>query len=274
MSSDDRVLEAYYADVRTSDLLSPELEKNLFRSYRTCGNCGHVYQFGAAQKTCPSCNAPRDFKARDRLVEGALRFVLKVAKDYARMVKGVNYDSELLKALTSAGNVGLLIALDRFDSSRGTRFLTYAAWWIREEILKELDNMGVVRVPVYRLKALRAKRKQCEVVEPDPAFVTTEDLTAVDHKRQDEQLERNLVNTYGTDLLHDAMVEMGFRGRDKYIVLAYFGVREDPKNLRQISNRLSLSSERVRQIKKDALERLKTYLEDRQIETADDIFTE
>jgi len=189
------------------------------------------------------------------------------------MVKGTSYDSELLKMLTSAGNVGLLIALDRFDPHHGTRFLTYAAWWIREEILKELDNMGVVRVPVYRQKALRAKRKQSDTTELDPAFIVVEDLANVDTKRHDDQLERNLVNTYGSDLLHQAMRMLQFRARDRYIIVAYFGVREDPKNLRQLSNRLGLSSERVRQLKKDALERLRDHLEKLRIDTANDVFT-
>lgn len=272
--TEDRVLEAYYADVRAGTLPTPDTERALFKAYRTCSQCARPYASGAQQKVCLHCGAPRNFKARDQLVEGALRFVLKVAKDYSRMVKGNNYDSDLLKTLTSAGNVGLLIAIDRFDIDRGTRFLTYAAWWIREEIYKELDNAGLVRVPVYRQKALRAKRKRAGYAEPDPACVTIEDLTAVDTQHQDEQLERNLVNTYGTDLLHEAMQELGFRARDRYILVAYFGVHEDPKNLRQLARRLGLSSERIRLIKKNSLKKLRGYLEQRRIDTADDVFAE
>jgi len=63
------------------------------------------------------------------------------------------------------------------------------------------------------------------------------------------------------------------RERDKYIVLAYFGSREDPKNLRQISKRIALSSERVRQIKKDTLSQIKMYLAANRIDGSHDIFT-
>lgn len=264
-------MEAYYAEVRDKDLLSVEEERELFRVYRTCTRCRRVVSPGAALQRCPGCNASRNFRARDRLIDGALRFVIKVAKDYARRAKGHNYEPDVLQALVSAGNLGLLIAVDRFDPGRGTRFLTYAAWWIREKILEELDHMGVVRVPAYRQKALRARRKQGENIEQDPAFVTMEELSEVDRKQHDERLERDLVNTYGTELIYRALEELDVRGRDKYVIIAYFGVREEPKNLNKISKRLDLSSERVRQIKKTVMAQLRDYLASRDIAVTDDV---
>lgn len=273
-NSDDRVMEAYYAEVRNSVLLTAEEERELFRHYRTCTRCKRMIGPGAAMPKCPDCGAARNFRARDKLVEGALRFAIKVAKDYARRARGHNFEPDLLQSLISAGNFGLLIAVDRFDPAKGTRFLTYAAWWIREKILEELDHMGIVRVPAYRQKALRAKRKLGGSVELDPAHVTMEELSAVDRKTHDEQLERNLVNTYGTELIYQSLDDLEIRGRDKYIIVAYFGVREDPKNLRQISNRLDLSSERVRQIKKTVLEQLKSHLESLNVAETEDVFSE
>lgn len=267
-------MEAYYADVRSCVLLGTEEEQALFRRYRTCTKCVHRYRPGEVVAKCPKCGARRDFVARDRLVQGALRFVVKMSKEYARRTRGVNYDSETLKTLISAGNLGLLVAVDLYDAAHKTRFLTYAAWWVREKILAELDNMGVVRVPAYRQKQLRAKRKQGEIAVPDEAHVTMEEISAVDTRHQDEHLELDLMNTYGSTLIYEALNDLELRGRDKYIVLAYFGAREDPKNLRQISNRLGLSSERVRQIKKDTLETLKNYLESLEIRDSGDVFTE
>lgn len=266
-------MEAYYAEVRTRTLLNAEDEKALFRRYRTCTKCGYKFRPRDASLVC-KCGTRRDIEARDKLVEGALRFVIKMAKEYSRHARGVHYDAELLKALISAGNWGLLEAVARFDSGHGTRFLTYAAWWVRERILAELDSMGVVRVPAYRQKQLRQKRKQGELIAPDAAHVTMEEIAAVDAKHQDERLELELMNTYGATLVYNALEDLDLRARDKYIVLSYFGAREDPKNLRQISNRLGLSSERVRQIKKDTLERLKGYLEALEITDAGDVFTE
>lgn len=272
--SDDRTIEAYFTDVRGSQLLSAEAERALFVQYRTCTKCKWQFPIGRPIPVCTNCNTKRNFAPRDKLIAGALRFVIKVAKDYARQARGLNYETDVLKALISAGNLGLLVAVDRFDLSMGTRFLTYAAWWIREKIREELDNAGLVRVPAYRQKALRLRRRMGEVIEHDAAYILLESSSSIDASQSDDRLERELVNSYGAEKIHDALTVLGFRGRDRYIILAYFGVREEPKNLRQISSRLNLSSERVRQIKQDVLEKLKAHLVDHSIADSDDVFTD
>jgi RNA polymerase sigma factor (sigma-70 family) len=272
--SDDHTLEAYYTDVRGSELLSAEAERALFVQYRTCTKCKWQFPIGKPIPVCTNCHTKRNYRPRDKLIEGALRFVIKVAKDYARQARGLNYETDVLKALISAGNLGLLVAVDRFDLNMGTRFLTYAAWWIREKIREELDNSGLVRVPAYRQKALRLRRRMGETIEHDAAYILLESSSSIDVSQSDDQLERNLVNTYGSEMVHVALTELGFRGRDRYIILAYFGVREEPKNLRQISSRLNLSSERVRQIKQDVLTQLKGHLESKRIRDSEDVFTE
>lgn len=265
-------MEAYYAEIRQSVLLPADEERALFRTYRTCPDCRYRFKVGDTRQVCPRCNAARDLKARDRLVQGALRFVVKVAKDYARRARGMHYESDLLKSLISAGNYGLLVAVDRFEPSRGTRYLTYAAWWVREKILEELDNMGIVRVPAYRQKALRAQRKQGDPAALDTPHVQMEEVSEIDKKHHDDTLESDLVNTYGIDMIYQSLDALELRGRDRYIVLAYFGMREDPKNLRQISNRLGLSSERVRQIKKTVLDLLHRWLDDHAVKETKDVF--
>ncbi len=272
-ATDDRTMEAYYLDVQRSILLTAEQERALFVQYRTCTKCQWAFPLGEVRKICGKCSAPRNYRPRDKLIEGALRFVIKVAKDYARQARGHNYESDVLKALISAGNLGLLVAVDRFDLRMGTRFLTYAAWWIREKIREELDNMGLVHVPAYRQKALRLRRRMGETIEQDAAYVIIEGSAAIDTHYSDDQLERNLVNTYGATVIHDALVALEFPTRDRYIIVAYYGVKEEPKNLRQISNRVDLSSERVRQIKQSALSRLKAYLEEKRIGDSEDVFT-
>lgn len=267
-------MEAYFTDVRGSELLSAEAERALFVQYRTCTKCRWQFPLGKPVAACTRCHTRRNYRARDKLIEGALRFVIKVAKDYARQARGLNYETDVLKSLISAGNLGLLVAVDRFDLSMGTRFLTYAAWWIREKIREELDNSGLVRVPAYRQKALRLRRRMGETIEHDAAYILLESSSSIDVSQSDDQLERNLVNTYGAEMVHGALTDLGFRGRDRYIILAYFGVREEPKNLRQISSRLNLSSERVRQIKQDVLTQLKEHLESQKINDSEDVFTE
>lgn len=274
-TENDRVIDAYFADMRGNTFVPPKEEQALVKAYRTCTACGGSYALGSSETRCSKCKAPRNFKARDRLISGALRFVVKVAKEYAYRTRGPNFDNEILTTLISAGNVGLLVAADRFDTSRNTKFLTYAAWWVREKILEELDSQGIIRVPAHKQKALRAQRKYGGGTEVEAPHVTLETVDAIDDAgHNDARLEKDLMNTYGLTVLRQALGELSLRERDKYIVLAYFGAREEPKNLRQISNRLDLSSERVRQIKKDTMEQLRVYLMSNRVGGSHDVFAE
>jgi RNA polymerase primary sigma factor len=271
----DRVVSAYFADLRGNSFVPQKEEYDLVKAYRTCSSCRASYALGASTSKCAKCGTPRNFKARDRLISGALRFVVKLAKEYSFRTKGPNFDNEVLTALISAGNVGLLVAADRFDVTRNTKFLTYAAWWVREKILEELDSQGIIRVPAHKQKALRAQRKHGGGTEVEAPHVTLDDVEAIDDAGHCEQrLEKDLVNTYGLALLRAALDELSLRERDKYIVLAYYGSREEPKNLRQISKRVDLSSERVRQIKKDTMDQLRTYLAANQVSATRDVFAE
>jgi len=270
----DRVIDAYFADMQQHNLIPQKEEHALVACYRTCPKCQNTYALGTMASKCVRCGAPRNFKSRDKLISGALRFVVKVAKEYAYRTKGPGFDNEVLTSLISAGNVGLLVAADKFDTSRNTKFLTYAAWWVREKILEELDNQGLIRVPAHKQKALRALRKYGSGTDVETPHVTLEPVDAIDDAgHSDSRLERDLVNTYGLSVLRQALDALVLRERDKYIVLAYFGSREDPKNLRQISKRIALSSERVRQIKKDTLSQIKMYLAANRIDGSHDIFT-
>lgn len=208
------------------------------------------------------------------MIIGALRFVVKLAGQYAHRIGGSTPKDEITQLLISAGNLGLLIAVDKFKVERQTRFLTYAAWWVREKMLEELDSMDVIRVPVYRQKELRAKRQDHVDYATEAPFVsldTLEDTEAV--VTSDAQLECDLVNQYGAQMLQTAFTVLGFSGRDRYILLAYFGARDDPKTLKQLSHRLGLSGERIRQVKLTLLDQLRTYLQSRTVHTTADAFT-
>lgn len=274
-SESDRLIDAYFSDMREVTFIPQSKEQELVRSYRTCASCKAPFTQGASQTRCPRCSAPRNFKARDQLISGILRFVVKVAKEYAYRTRGPTFDSEFLASLISAGNVGLLVAADRFDLSKNTKFITYAAWWVREKILEELDSQGIIRVPAHKQKALRAQRKYGGGTEIEAPHVVLEEVSAIDDAgHSDNRLEVDLMQTYGLSVLRQALDALSLRERDKYIVLAYFGSREEPKNLRQISNRLDLSSERVRQIKKNTMELLRGYLQNNRVEGLRDVLAE
>ena len=116
----DRLMDAYFADMRGSTYVTQQEEQALVRAYHTCSTCSTPYPLGASLTKCTSCGATRNFKARDKLVSGVLRFVVKVAKEYAYRTKGPAFDSDFLASLISAGNIGLLVAADRFDLSKNT----------------------------------------------------------------------------------------------------------------------------------------------------------
>ena len=87
-----------------------------------------------------------DLRSRNKLIEGNLRFVVQVAKQYQGM--GVQFED-----LIGFGNIGLFEALARFDSSKKVKFITFAVWYIRAEINKALNDLGrVVRVPSHKTK--------------------------------------------------------------------------------------------------------------------------
>ena len=112
-----------------------------------------------------------------------------------------------------------------------------------------------------------------ETIELDIGNIVLEPEAVIDQNHSEDNLERALLNAYGAETVHTALTELGFSGRDQYVVLAYFGVREEPKNLRQISHRLGLSSERVRQIKQVVLDKLRVRLESLEINDSEDVFT-
>ncbi|MDZ4221335.1 MAG: RNA polymerase sigma factor RpoD/SigA [Patescibacteria group bacterium] len=92
--------------------------------------------------------AEGDERARDELAEANLLFVVSVAKQYRR--RGLPF-SELI----SAGNLGLMTAVDRFDGTRGFKFISYAVWWIRQAIQQALAEQGTVHVPMNQVSLLR-----------------------------------------------------------------------------------------------------------------------
>ncbi|MDP6176078.1 MAG: sigma-70 family RNA polymerase sigma factor, partial [Rhodospirillales bacterium] len=115
---EDTVLNAYFKDLAQSNPLSREREAELATRVKA-----------------------GDLEARDELVQANLPFAVNVARTYQN--RGLS-----LAELISSGNVGLLIAADRFDGSKGYKFITYAVWWIRQSILLALTEQArTVRLP-------------------------------------------------------------------------------------------------------------------------------
>ncbi len=264
--------DLYYKEIRHAQLLTAPLEQDLLRAYRTCANCQYIYVEPATVKLCPACDTPRNLEARARLVSGAVRYVAKVARDYLKHARGERHGEDLLLALVSAGNLGLLVAVDRFDVSRGTRFLTYAAWWIREKILEELDAMGSVRIPAYYQKALRSKWRDGTSKETEFPGAVIEDAAALEDKPDGVDLLDAPISADAQHYVRTVLSELRIPARERYAVCLLAGVREEPKTLRQVATRIGVSPEAVRDIRSRVYKRMHDAMARQDVDSVADVF--
>lgn len=261
------LFEQYFRDVGKHKLLTAEEERSLLKSYHFCKDCGHQFEPPADRvplRECP-CGAPRDFAARDKLVQANLKFVIKTARGYLQN----KADEEALMNFISAGQIGLLIAIDKFDLSRNLRFLTYAGWWIHEEIHVLMNRDQLVHIPTHRQKLRRKKIKEGADLAPDATVVPFEDVLA--HKE-----EATLDTKQGFKFLRKALKELPISERNQTIVRLSFGLGpgtqvSQPKTLRQIASICGTSSERIRQILVEVKGQLYEHLKELNVEKLSDI---
>ncbi|MCU0643292.1 MAG: RNA polymerase sigma factor RpoD/SigA [bacterium] len=228
-----------------------------------------------------------DEEALDKLVKANLRFVISVAKEY----QGQGLP---LQDLISEGNLGLIKAAQRFDETRGFKFISYAVWWIRQSILQALaEQSRVVRLPLNRVGAINKIGRALESLEkvfgrePSMDEVATKmemstfevaDVlkTSARHLSLDEPFKEedgnSLLDVIESDrysppdstLMKESLqVEIDkilttLKPREAEIIRLYFGLEGDrPLTLEEIGEHFRLTRERVRQIKEKALRRLR-----------------
>jgi len=332
----DRVLQNYYKDLSRNSILSSEEERNLLQRYNFCSKCKTRIPNRVQRKYCiecgtpilnvvehhttickvcrakfdtfytPSyciqCGQPRDLAARDELIKGNLRFVVKMAKSITK-------DPYRIKQLTSAGNLGLMTAIDKFDVEQPTRFLTYAAHWIRKEMFEEIQNSDLVHIPSHKQKTQRKIAKhgiyECvhcglQIEEKHPTkklppcveekheFIETKEtenlntvvplepkLTSV--LPVEDQTEETIVDVSAANLLRKVLSKVKARARDKFILLQYYNVPEESrrtssKSLHQLAILADITPERVRQIKQRLLKEVRGELCRMAITDMDDIY--
>ncbi|MDT8393216.1 MAG: sigma-70 family RNA polymerase sigma factor [Bacteroidales bacterium] len=225
--------------------------------------------------------------ALEKLTKANLRFVVSVSKQYQN--QGLS-----LPDLINEGNLGLIKAAQRFDETRGFKFISYAVWWIRQSILQALaEQSRIVRLPLNKIGSINkinkayAKLEQEHEREPnaseiaslleitenevkesmknsgrhvsmDAPLVQDEDNTMYDVLRSDES------STPESQLLYDSLKKEIDRAistltpREADVVRLYFGLNsKHPMTLEEIGEKFDLTRERVRQIKEKAIRRLK-----------------
>jgi len=259
-------LEKYLQEIGKVELISPEEEVKL---------AGLIKQGNQA--------------ALDKLTKANLRFVVSVAKQYQN--QGLS-----LPDLINEGNLGLIKAAQRFDETRGFKFISYAVWWIRQSILQALaEQSRIVRLPLNKVgltnriqKAFSQLEQEFER-EPSPEELAelleleTEEVSATlgiaaRHVSMDTPLSEGEDNTL-IDVLVNPNAERADNNiehkeslkqeiersmtmlteRQKEVICYFFGLGVDhPMSLEDIGDKFNLTRERVRQIKDKAITKLRT----------------
>ena len=171
-----------------------------------------------------------DRNALNKIIESNLKFVVSVANKYR--VTGIP-----LEDLINEGNIGLVKSAFRFDETRGFKFISYAVWWIRQSILQFIADQGrVVRLPANVANSMTKMKKNSEKLE------------SPDLELMEDSLNKEIKTILKT-----------IPNREAYILEKYFGINLDrPFTLEEIGDELSLTRERIRQLKERAIKRLKT----------------
>ena len=225
--------------------------------------------------------------ALERLTKANLRFVVSVAKQYQN--QGLT-----LPDLINEGNMGLIKAAQRFDETRGFKFISYAVWWIRQSILQALaEQSRIVRLPLNKIGSINKINKMYAYLEqahervPSAEEIARElDMSVSDVKESMKNSGRHISmdaplvegedsNLYDVlrsgespnpdkELMHESLkteIERALKNltpREADVIRLYFGLGENyPMTLEEIGETFELTRERVRQIKEKAIRRLK-----------------
>ena len=257
-------LDKYLQEIGKVDLLTPDEEVILAQKIRE-----------------------GDQLSLERLTKANLRFVVSVAKQYQN--QGLS-----LGDLINEGNLGLIKAAQRFDETRGFKFISYAVWWIRQSILQALaEQSRIVRLPLNRVGSLNKISKKFSELEqqferePSPEELAEEleisssevvDTLKISGRHvsvdapflQGEEnslldvLENNSEIRPDQELINDSLRREVLRAlstlttREAEVVMFYFGLNgEQAMTLEEIGEKFNLTRERVRQIKEKAIRRLR-----------------
>lgn len=256
-------LDRYLQEIGHEDMVSPEEEVELAQKIRK-----------------------GDKKALEKLTKANLRFVVSVAKQYQN--QGLS-----LPDLINEGNLGLIKAAEKFDETRGFKFISYAVWWIRQSILQAIaEQSRMVRIPLNQVGSVTKVTRELNRFEQEnerkPSINEIADMIDLPEDKIEEALK---VNTHHVsvdapfadgddnsllDVLPNANAPMAdkelvmeslrseigralesLNERERRVVEAFFGINMPEMTLEEIGDKYGLTRERVRQIKEKAIRRLR-----------------
>ncbi len=256
-------LDKYLQEISKEDLISVEEEVELAQRIRK-----------------------GDRRALERLTRANLRFVVSVAKQYQN--QGLT-----LPDLINEGNMGLIKAAEKFDETRGFKFISYAVWWIRQSILQAIaEQSRIVRLPLNQVGSVNKINRMLNKFEQenerrpsideisehvdlpkdkidealsvnsrhvsvDAPFAEGEDNTLLDVLVGEDTptTDRELVMESLRSEINSALKILS--PRERSIIEAFFGINQSEKTLEEIGSKYGLTRERVRQIKEKAIRRLR-----------------
>lgn len=262
--SDKQSLEKYFKEIGDAQLLTPEEEIELARRIKQ-----------------------GDEVALKKLVSANLRFVVSVAKSYQN--HGLS-----LEDLINEGNLGLIKAAYRFDETRGFKFISYAVWWIRQAILQAIaEKTRMIRLPLNRVGTLTKISKVYSKLEQEFERAPTNDeladvleidsddisntikkasrvvsidspVSANSDSRMIDLIQDNEGSKPDADLMDESLRDEvrhlldGLTQRESQILILYFGLDgKKPRTLEEVGTEFRLTRERIRQIKENALKKLR-----------------
>ena len=237
-----------------------------------------------------------DRKALEKLTKSNLRFVVSVAKQYQN--QGLS-----LQDLINEGNVGLIKAAEKFDETRGFKFISYAVWWIRQSILQAIaEQSRIVRLPLNQVGSVNKINKVLNKFEQEnerrpsinelaekidlpeekieDAMKVTGKHISVDAPFIDSE-ESSLLDTMtssDTPTADNELVLESLRNeiaralqflneRERNVIEAFFGINQQEMTLEEIADKYSLTRERVRQIKEKAIRRLRNNTKNKMLKS-------
>nr|WP_294852652.1 RNA polymerase sigma factor RpoD/SigA [Prevotella sp.] len=260
-------LDKYLVEIGRAPMVSIEEEIELAQAIKKGGRAGE--------------------RAKNKLVEANLRFVVSVAKQY-------QHQGLTLTDLIDEGNIGLIKAAERFDETRGFKFISYAVWWIRQSILQAIaEQSRIVRLPLNQVGSLNKVNHEINKFEQEnlrrPSVEEIADRTGVDEEKISQSMAASGhhvsidapfgddddnamvdVMSSGDDCRTDKQVDhesmamelkqvLGqvLKERERQIVCACFGIGEPEKGLEEIGDKMGLTRERVRQIREKSISKLR-----------------
>lgn len=260
-------LDKYLVEIGRAPMVSIEEEIELAQAIKKGGRAGE--------------------RAKNKLVEANLRFVVSVAKQY-------QHQGLTLTDLIDEGNIGLIKAAERFDETRGFKFISYAVWWIRQSILQAIaEQSRIVRLPLNQVGSLNKVNHEINKFEQEnlrrPSVEEIADRTGADEEKISQSMAASGhhvsidapfgddddnamvdVMSSGDDSRTDKQVDhesmamelkqvLGqvLKERERQIVCACFGIGEPEKGLEEIGDKMGLTRERVRQIREKSISKLR-----------------